>query len=197
MKTRKVRDFVEHTREVTKDDAFADELARRLEATRLTRLLSVLRNRAGLSQKELAEKLGCTQGKVSKLENADDVDVTLGELVAYATAVGFDAQVTLLPQGARLVDEVALHLDAIHKLVGQLTALAGDDDSMGAAIVAFVEQAARNLLGLLQKTAAKLSPEPKSSRPPLRVEAPELGTEKTPGIVRPRKKGRVLATNGA
>lgn len=57
--------------------------------------LIAVRDAKGLSQKDIAETVGCTQSRISKLENAKDVDVRLGDLRAYANAVGCDLVIEL------------------------------------------------------------------------------------------------------
>jgi transcriptional regulator with XRE-family HTH domain len=49
------------------------------------------RKRAALTQEQVAEKLGVTQGWVSRLEHADH-DHTLESVVAYFDAVGADLE---------------------------------------------------------------------------------------------------------
>ena|SRR3990167_1014612 len=53
----------------------------------IDRLIS-LRLGAGLTQGELAKKMGITQGAVSKLEASCDENLTLKEIGSYAQAVG-------------------------------------------------------------------------------------------------------------
>jgi predicted transcriptional regulator len=55
----------------------------------LTEEMGKARKRAGMTQAEVAERLGVTQGWVSRLEHADH-DHTLESVVAYFDAVGAD-----------------------------------------------------------------------------------------------------------
>ena len=57
----------------------------------LTEEMRNARKRAGLTQKQVAEKLGVTQGWVSRLERADQ-NHTLESVVAYLDAVDADLQ---------------------------------------------------------------------------------------------------------
>ena len=57
----------------------------RLHERQLVKLLDILRAFAGMSQKELAAKLGCTQSKISKLESGVDADLRFGDI---ATLLG-------------------------------------------------------------------------------------------------------------
>src|SRR4051812_28433910 len=84
---RSVPDMV---RNLSEDRAFAEEFAKRLSGRQLIEALTVLRSCAGLSQQELAEKLGCTQSKVSKLESSNDADIRFGDLVDFTGAVGHE-----------------------------------------------------------------------------------------------------------
>ena len=51
--------------------------------------LKTLRIRAGLTQKELAEKTGITQGKISTYEQAASLsNITIGNMSRIAAAIG-------------------------------------------------------------------------------------------------------------
>ena len=71
----------------------------------LTEEMRKARKQAGLTQEQVAEKLGVTQGWVSRLEHADH-DHTIESVVAYLHAVGaeFEFKVT-----ASLVARTAGH----------------------------------------------------------------------------------------
>lgn len=56
--------------------------------TRLIDQLIVARARAGYTQSQLAKKMGCSQSRISKFEDSQDAELTLGDLQAYAQAVG-------------------------------------------------------------------------------------------------------------
>ena len=55
--------------------------------------LAVIRKATGLTQVELAAKLGVGQAQVSKVERQSDMLV--GTLASYLTALGVDAQIVL------------------------------------------------------------------------------------------------------
>jgi transcriptional regulator with XRE-family HTH domain len=56
-----------------------------------TRKLRELRNRKGVTQSELAERLGKSQGNVSELERRDDVHVS--SLREYVEALGGELEI--------------------------------------------------------------------------------------------------------
>lgn len=102
-KTNHYHSVADLVRDLSEDRAFTEEFGERLSRRQLIKVLTVLRSRAGLSQQELAQKLGCTQSKVSKLEGSDDTDVRLGDVVDYAVAVGYEMRVFLVPKGQKIV----------------------------------------------------------------------------------------------
>ena len=56
------------------------------------------RTRAGLTQDAVAERMGTTKSAVSRLESAGKHVPSLSSLKRYASAVGCDLQVRLVPQ---------------------------------------------------------------------------------------------------
>ena len=53
------------------------------EGTRVVDWLVRERTEAGLTQAELARRMGCSQSKVSKLEDSRDAELRLGEIGRY------------------------------------------------------------------------------------------------------------------
>jgi hypothetical protein len=94
---------VEMARDLTGDDAFADDLARRLDRKRIVRTLLALRAAGNLSREDVAARIGCTRGRISKLESSLDEDLRLGDLGAYAKALGLNATLVLSREGATAI----------------------------------------------------------------------------------------------
>jgi len=82
------------------DPDFVAEFEQGLAERQLVKALAVLRNLACLSQKELADRMGCGQPKVSKIENGVDADVRFGDVIAYLTATGHEVRIGFVPAGA-------------------------------------------------------------------------------------------------
>lgn len=72
------------------------EAVRQLSAkTRLIDQLIVARVAAGLTQAQMAAKLRCSQSRISKIEDSQDADLSLGDIQAYARIVGLKLQLHL------------------------------------------------------------------------------------------------------
>jgi transcriptional regulator with XRE-family HTH domain len=183
MKTKKQtqhRNVADMVRNLSEDQAFADDFSKRLSGRQFIKALTVLRTRAGLSQQELAEKLECTQSKVSKLESGADADIRFGDLLSYTGAVGHEMRILLVPKGLKLVDEVKIHALIIKRLLDKMVPLTGTEGTMTDAVVAFLEEAALNLARIIKEAAATLPALPEEPALPLQVEAPEVEEEERP-----------------
>jgi len=66
----------------------------------VTEAMREARKRSGLTQEQVAAKLGVTQGWVSRLEHAGH-DHTLESIVAYLDAVDADLEFRVIDQAAR------------------------------------------------------------------------------------------------
>ena len=153
-------------RDLSEDRTFAEDFARRLSSRQLIKALTVLRTRAGLSQQELAEKLECTQSKVSKLESSNDADVRFGDLLNYTGAVGYEMRVFLVPKRQKIVDEVQMHTFIIKRLLDRMVQLADEDGALIKAAATFLGEAAGNLTRFIQEAAASLPAFPEGTLPP-------------------------------
>ena len=63
--------------------------------TRLIDQLIVARVTAGLTQAQMAAKLRCSQSRISKIEDSNDADLSLGDIQAYARIVGLKLRLDL------------------------------------------------------------------------------------------------------
>jgi len=70
-----------------------------LEYQLVSQLLKA-RSRAGLTQDAVAERMGTTKSAISRLESAGKHAASLATLKRYASAVGCDLQVKLVPHKA-------------------------------------------------------------------------------------------------
>lgn len=154
------------------DPEFVAALEAQLRERQLVKSLAVVRARAGLSQAELADKLGCSQSKVSKMESGLDADVKFGEFGAVLDATGYRAKVLVFPAGGTLADEVESHAREIKHLLDKLVAIAGTDGVMVSAVADFIDEAAVNLLRFVTNAAQSLPNCPQRPNPAVEVETP-------------------------
>jgi transcriptional regulator with XRE-family HTH domain len=123
---------------------------------RLIKELLILRAARGLSQGEVAAFVGCSQSRISKLENARDADVRFGDLQAYANAVGCDLVAQPVPREMEPTEKVKCHFAAIKKHMNDLAQLAGSDDNIAKGVAAFFAECFANLIWMFSEAAKRL-----------------------------------------
>ena len=84
--------------EQLKDPAFAERFARAGEAWDVAIQLAALREKAGLSQKDLARKLKTSQQNISRLESPSYEGHSLTMLRRVAEVLGATVRVTIAPR---------------------------------------------------------------------------------------------------
>jgi predicted XRE-type DNA-binding protein len=89
------RNVPELVRDICGSRSFADGFESRLANRKIVKDLMVLRATQGLSQKDVALKLGCTQSRISKLESMTDADLRIGDLSKYAEVLGLELRIIL------------------------------------------------------------------------------------------------------
>lgn len=115
-----IRAELAHDREL--NASYQRELAR----LRLANQIAALRARSGLSQAELAEKIGTKQAGVARMERASYTGYTVGTLARIAAATGANLEVRfVLPHGLRTAVKPGTHRTAPRPNQGKsLTAMA-------------------------------------------------------------------------
>ena len=133
-------------------DLPADQKKRQVEylhARRLSRTMTVMRAQIGMSQMQVAEKLGWSQGRVSKLEAKADRDISVGDLLDYAKALDMQMTMTFLPEKTKIVDQVKFHAFEMLKLLQHLVKLCKGDEDMAKGVENFHDQCLANLIGMV------------------------------------------------
>lgn len=82
-------------RDIAPDGGFCGELHEELDESKTCRRLVALRTVRGLSQSDVAKRMGCPQCRIAELENSSDARWTVDALHAYAGAIGCKVTVAL------------------------------------------------------------------------------------------------------
>ncbi len=104
----KKTNFDLYLEEQLKDPVFAERFEQAGEAWDVALQIAALREKAGLSQKELARKLHTSQQQISRLESPSYEGHSLSMLRRVANALGATVRVTLEsshPAGASILSE--------------------------------------------------------------------------------------------
>ncbi len=177
MANKRHKNVVQMAKDLSVDQSFADDLAKRIAQRQIVKKLIALRAAKGLTQQDIADSLGCTQSRVSKLESQTDFELSLGDFQGYADALGMQVVITLMKKDASIVDMVKQHAFCIKRLTDHLAALAATDRIIAEGVSNFFGEAAFNLLRMLQDSAKKLPPREEGELPQICFETCELDDE--------------------
>jgi transcriptional regulator with XRE-family HTH domain len=149
-------DVQEMVRDISSDKKFREDTLDYIGNRTLSRFLATLRCTAGLTQKELAEKMRCSQSKVSKIESSPDDRIAVKDLIQFAQALEKRLAIGFESQEITIVQQIKHHVFAIKHLLNQLAALAKDDDAMDKGVSHFFMETAVNFLKCLYESSSSL-----------------------------------------
>lgn len=91
-----------HKRYIKGDPKRLKSLKIEREKANVAEQIYKLRTQAGLTQQQLAKRIGTTQSVISRLEDADYNGHSLQMLERIARALGYKIEIRLLPESAKL-----------------------------------------------------------------------------------------------
>ena len=137
------------------DEEFYNNFQQTLTRTSLSRVLIAMRNKEGVTQKEMAAKMGCSQGKISKIENADNDDIKMGDLLAYAKALGLSLDLRFA-NNMNAANAVMFHASMMKRNLDLLAELAHKDDIIHSNVLKTFNDIIDVVHGVLWDSVSKL-----------------------------------------
>ena len=128
----------------------------KINQTRLVSCLIEMRANAGLSQADIAEKMHCSQSRISKIEHGSDEEITIGEISAYAKAVGCWFEISFSNSNRNAAGLIKYHIFRANELLNRIIKLAEDDKEMLAGANQFSMEMLLNFCRLLDEATQKL-----------------------------------------
>lgn len=118
--------------------------------TVVIRQLVSLRAGAGMTQTDLAKKIGCTQSRISKIEASKDEDITLGVIRDYVQAT--ESRIGIFcGKPISHVEAVKNHALSIRRHLESLADIAQKHDELEPHIQGFFGEAFFNILSILSE----------------------------------------------
>ena len=119
------------------DDSIAEDIVTAQGETKTARSLARERVRQGLSQKEVASRMGVSQSKICRMEDSLDADLSFGDIESYAHALGLDVNLFYDAVNASPERRAANFANAIADMIDKLRSLLPEDSRYGDAIDRF------------------------------------------------------------
>lgn len=169
-KTKRYASVSQMLKDNAPDESFREEFGKYVSQRRIVKHLLAMRAVKDVSQKEIADRLNCSQSRISKLENGVDDDLRLGDLRGYLSALGLKLGLVVADRDWTAVDEIKHHAFSIKKLMDRLAHFANLDDKIARGVSDFFGEAFLNLVSMIQDSASKLPPRPEGETPYIQIE---------------------------
>jgi len=157
--------------DVSNDRKFNESVEREIETRQIAKNLFAMRCKAGLNQAEIAKRMRCTQGKISKMENSPDSDISIGDLVKYCSALNMNLEIGFFDGRMRIVDKVKFHYFRLKGLLDTMIESAKGDETIERGVEKFTREAFVNInFGLIECLSRAKGKKPDPA--PLHVSAP-------------------------
>jgi len=145
--------------ELTGDQGAVAGIRKHLLDTQLVWTLIQMRNASRMNQKQLAQKMGVSTSKVSRMEAVADDDLSFGDIRAYTKALGMDISIMFDSAGMPAAQRIKQHVLAIHDLLETLCEISkevGGGDDISRKIKDFYGDVLFNLLLVFAKNYSSL-----------------------------------------
>jgi transcriptional regulator with XRE-family HTH domain len=134
----------------------------RISNRQLSKTLFALRCRCNFSQADLAKKIGCSQGRISKIEHSKDDKLTLKDIVDYCKATNNKIEIGFLPQNKNMVERVKYHYFIMKNILDEMYEISKGDEQFSQKVHQFTSEASLNVLHGLAECLSRFKPSAES-----------------------------------
>jgi len=110
-----------------------------LKKRQLANFLVFLRCDHKLTQKELANRMKCTQSKISKLEMAYDDQISIKDLLEYGRALNLQLELGYRNKNVKITELINYHVYRIREYLSRLIFMGKGDNVMMKGVLKVVE----------------------------------------------------------
>ena len=129
------KNVTEMVKGLAADEKFKKNALVELKDREIAKFLFVLRCEHKLTQKQIAEKIGCTQSRISKIEHSLNDEITIKELLDYGKALNLQLEVGYRNTSTKIVDLIKYHAFKIRDYLEQLDELVKEDKDIAQGIL--------------------------------------------------------------
>ena len=142
---------------ISEDEKFKNDALRDFSVKGLGKFLFYLRCSHKLTQKEMSEKIDCSQARISKIESSKDEELSIKDFQDYGKALGLQLEIGYRNKNMKYVDMVKFHAFQIQHYLKLLAELAKEDEQMEKGVVDFHFEALINTNKIILESAMKLA----------------------------------------
>ena len=105
------------------DEKVKQQVDEEICCSQLVNTLLQLRIEKGISQKELAKRIGCDPSKISRLEAGNDLQLRMGDVMQYLSALNVKMNMVVEDTSLPVAEQIKQHVFLIHEKLEQLVKL--------------------------------------------------------------------------
>lgn len=173
--SKKYNNVMEMIKDLSSDSAFKDTASKEINDKKVGKFLFYLRCKHNLTQKQIAEKMDCTQSRISKIESSYDKDLSVNDLLDYAKVLNLQLEIGYRNRSAKIADLIKYHAFKIKEYLSQLASLAKDDEALQVGVARFHLEAFANISVMISNSYSKLDIANKKrveEKSPIHISAP-------------------------
>lgn len=125
------------------ESKFSEEFDEEVKKRGLSSFLFAIRCHNNLTQQQMADKIGCSQSKISKIESAYDSEISVKDLLDYSKALDLQLEIGFRNSNVKIVDLIKYHTTKIQHYLERLKEIGKKDQKIAEGINKF-------LLGFMQ-----------------------------------------------
>jgi transcriptional regulator with XRE-family HTH domain len=141
---------------LSEDDKFKENALNEIENKTIAKFLFTLRCKHNLTQKQLADKIGCTQSRISKIEGAYNNEITIKDLSDYGEALNLQLEIGYRNKDMKIVDLIKYHAFKIKGYLEKLVDITGEDETLAKGVLGFHFETLWNVAGFILKNIPNL-----------------------------------------
>lgn len=141
---------------LSEDESFKKDAIKQISENGVGKFLSFLRCNHRLTQKELADKIGCSQGRISKIESSKDDALSMKDFIDYGNALGLEVEIGFRSKNMKWVDMVKYHAFQMQKYLNRIVRVAKEDKALEEGALNFCFETLKNVPVLILNCMSKL-----------------------------------------
>lgn len=150
------RNIREYIKKSNTSEEYKKDMIDYIDERSLSRHITILRHMLKLTQKDIAEKIGCSQSKISKIENSPDREISVKDLADYSDALGLSMLIRWERKDTNIVDRVKYHYCKLRDSLEKILDMSKGDPKMELAAAKISNEASWNLTELMSSIIEKL-----------------------------------------
>jgi len=144
--SKRVKDVKSLINKLSDSTAFKNKVDETIQKKKISKFLFALRCDHGFTQEKMAEKMICSQSRISKIESSYDEELSVKDLLDYGKSLNLQLELGYRSPSVKIVDLIKHHVFKIKYYLETLVNLAQDDETIDEGVKKFHFEALFNVV---------------------------------------------------